>query len=206
MSDFSISDGANIIMAICAVYAAFSAWQSSRKSGEASKDSKRSADAAHTSAKIAETSLVALERPYLYILDICEIRRCLSEKGKIDIVPFSLANYGKVPATITKLFFGIGTEQSASLTSSVNVNEMTQTIVNKVLAPSEKNEGYQARLGEASPAFFSKDKIERGESSGKYFWIEVFYKGIFPTEYRSFACWEYNPTGLRLQQTTLDLN
>jgi len=170
----------------------------------ARRDSQKSANAAEKSANLAETSLFALERPYLHILDVEKIERVQTDKGIVNNVAFSIANYGKVPAIITKFYYGISTEPYGTILSNLAGDELSGLFVNKGLPPGEIRP-HKIELAEGATTFFSGGTVAKGESSGKFFWIEIFYRGLFK-EHRSFFSWEFNPYGLRLNQVNIAIS
>ena len=170
----------------------------------ARRDSKKSADAAEKSANVAEKSLFALERPYLHILDVEKIERVETDNGIASNVAFSIANYGKIPAIITKVYYGIATDPSGTLLSNLAGDELSGLFVNKVV-PSGEIRPQKIELAEGAATFFSGGMVTRGESSGKFFWIEIYYRGLFK-EHRSFFSWEFNPYGLRLNQVNIAIS
>ena len=171
-----------------------------RKNSDAAKES---ADAAVQQAKIAETALTQLERPYIFIFDVKEFG--FDPETSEYFVEYSVANYGKMPAIIEGAYIGFEFSDRADPPSPTLMDDSHTLMTAPILQAGEKRE----KIREYVPTGLTTGDIEIDVTcaDGPFGIIPVFdvpkgndvffraiieYRGPFSRGHRTGALWLAN--------------
>jgi len=139
------------LVLVGAVQAGFFFWQlrlmrqgmsDTKKAADAAKEA---ADASKLQAALAQKSLTDLERPYIFIFGVGQIR---TTKDGDFFVEYTIANYGKMPAIIEGAWIDFVTDNAGKPPSPTLLWEGHSLLVSPILQPGEKRE----RIKEYTPA------------------------------------------------------
>ena len=176
----------------------------------ATKQAKRQAD-------LTERSFNRIQRPYLYIYGVSHIET----QGSIEpgpggpYVTYTVANFGRTPATIRILAAGISThpkEPTGTVTVDYRDNPGHDLIRRPVLPPGDIREAIKLHAPEGiafnppdrNPVvlFTGPDTLSPRLSNDDQFfvWIRIQYRGPFGDGYATTACWRYDRLTNRLVQ------
>ena len=165
-------------------------------------DTKQAADAttaaaaaATRQAKVAEDSLIKLERPYLFIFKVSELEvdEMDEETGLLLSVTYSVANYGKIPAIIkyAQAILAIGTDPPLP----DRLPDSHSLIASPIFAASEVRHEIAARYVWIGGSEFDEyGGIIPSIPDGKtlFLWVIVTYRGPFTDQHETRVCWIYN--------------
>ena len=155
------------------------------------------------SVRIAERALTDLERPYIYIFGAKGVEL---ESGNPNwFLKYSVANYGRTPATIetisTKISVGALPENPAAIAG------WHCLLATPILTPN----GVESDIREWFPdgidaKEYTDEYTQRGEAwmpdlkdgESFYFWIKIKYRGPFTWDHETSACWRWERSRLAL--------
>lgn len=166
-------------------------------------DAAVAAKAAQQSADTARDAFTKLERPYIYIFGATGLEIDLSQEDLFYSLKYSIANYGKTPASITGAYISIsvGLLPQEPLPVGVWHNFM----VLPILIPGERRNDVEEGL---------PDKIEIGEAADEnspphpvpelsddkafFLWVKIKYSGPFSEGHETSTCWQWDRKSERL--------
>lgn len=166
---------------------------------------KDSANAAIRQARTAEESFANLERPYIYVFGIKGLECDFDQMEPYDFLKYSVANYGKTPASLESscLRISIGTSPEVPVT----VRPWHSLIALPILTPNERRENLTEPIPDniettqyadedTPPGPFTVPVLEEGKEF--FFWIQIKYHGPFSVGHETSACWRWDSTSDRL--------
>jgi hypothetical protein len=159
---------------------------------------------ADRSATAAERALTELERPYIYISNVGRLEAAEIEEGSefdgdaILSVPYSTANYGKIPAIITQVDASLGVFEIPRIPDRVPDNHAF--VVSPILVFGEPRDDLRENLVWNS---WGNDEVQNivpnlGEGQSLFFRIIIRYRGPFTAGHETSACWRYNESTGRM--------
>jgi hypothetical protein len=173
---------------------------------QANAEAKRHAD-------LAEQSFARLERPYIYIYGVSRFEHDF--ESATNCVKYTVANFGKTPATITIMAAGISTFHDGPtdpLIVDYRDDPGHDIISRPVLPPGDVREGIRVDtphgvemsglIQSASGAIEGWQNLSPKLAAGEYafVWIRLQYRGPFGDGYMTGACWRYDKQTNRLVQ------
>ncbi len=175
---------------------------------EAEKATKLTADAVHHQRQ----AFARLERPYIYIFGVNQFEIDNDPpKPNNPHVKFTVANYGKTPATITITAAGISTfhepldplivdyrddpahdllVRPVISPGDVRSNLRTYSPDNMPFRPPRERDVFQLKYDNLIPELTSREFA--------FVWIRIHYRGPFGDGYATNACWRYDGLTNRL--------
>jgi hypothetical protein len=166
---------------------------------------KDSANAAIRQAAVAEASFSAIERPYIYIFGAKGLECDFDQEEPYDFLKYSIANYGKTPASIEvcNLAIGVGTVPPPLATVSV----WHSLSISPILTPNEQRNDLSEIVPDTiktnqyadehtPPGSFTVPILEQGTDF--FFWIQIKYDGPFSKGHETSACWRWDRSNDRL--------
>jgi hypothetical protein len=155
---------------------------------------RQSADAAEKAASVAERSLTALERPYIFVSDVTE----LIVMNGVPFVNYSVANFGKLPATIQNVCAAISATTEGFPEVPLRVSDTDPLLLIPVVAAGEKREKL---FFDEGPNDIPFNTFENDTNDELFFQIVISYRGPFTKGHVSSFCWKLSvsdPNRLRL--------
>lgn len=155
------------------------------------------------SVRISERALVDLERPYIYIFGAKGIEGEFEREDPYYYLEYSVANYGRTPATIEGLSVGI----------SVGLSPQTPTPIvgwhsllrSPILRPNTQRQNIEAIIPENIDIENYADEDTPpthvptvNEDGTFYFWVTIKYRGPFTRDHETSACWRWQGLNLVL--------
>jgi hypothetical protein len=157
------------------------------------------------SADIAERTFSDLERPYVYIFGVKDLRRDSDRMDPYDFLKYSVANYGKTPASIESAAFGIsiGIEPEPPITVGV----WHSLLEPPILMPNERrddnayipeNISMSQFADEYTPPSDSYMEPDLNDGENFFFCARIKYHGPFSNAHETSACWRWDRQSARL--------
>src|SRR5665213_560444 len=159
------------------------------------EDAKAVSLAATRQAHVAEDTLNKIERPYLFVFNVSNLK---VEEWNYEgddfsrlFVTYSVANYGKLPAVIEDMQVSLGVFTEPLPPARTDYNH--PLAVSAVLVPGEPRHKLDEGLERTK---FGSDEggnpiPDLGESD-LFFWVIIRYRGTFSGGHVTRACWRYD--------------
>jgi hypothetical protein len=154
------------------------------------------------SVRIAERALADIERPYIYIFNPSGFKLETNIEDPFFYFQYSVANYGKTPASIESAFVGI----SAGITPKRPraVIGWDEFLVSPLFVSGERRDSPTASIPDEIEIVETADEygqynmpVLTGESA-LFLWVIVKYSGPFSKGHETSACWRWEETSRRL--------
>jgi hypothetical protein len=166
---------------------------------------KDSANAAIRQAAVAEASFSAIERPYIYIFGAKGLECDFDQEEPYDFLKYSVANYGKTPASIEACNIAIGVGTIPPPLAAVSV--WHNLSISPILTPNERRNDLSETVPDTiqtnqyadehtPPGSFTVPIFEQGTDF--FFWVQIKYDGPFSKGHETSACWRWDRLNDRL--------
>ncbi|OIQ63832.1 hypothetical protein GALL_546260 [mine drainage metagenome] len=177
----------------------------------AASSAQKSADAAAAQAKIAESALIQLERPYIFVFGVCEVKE--DKEVNEFYVEYTVVNYGKMPAIIDGAWIDFVTDNAGQPPSPTLLYDGHSLLSSPILQSGERRE----KIRQYTPVGMVKGtggvtiNIRTGEQSACpifdisdgfdiYFRATIRYHGPSSVDHETGALWIYNPSSFEFAQ------
>jgi hypothetical protein len=154
---------------------------------------------------IAERAFSDLERPYVYIFGAKGLERYSETMDPYDFLKYSVANYGKTPASIKSAALGINV--GAAPAPPEDVGPWHTLLEPPILMPNERRD-QEKTIPEAirTSQYADEDTApsdsymepELAEGENFFFCARIKYNGPFSQGHETSACWRWDQTSSRL--------
>jgi hypothetical protein len=157
------------------------------------------------SADIAERAFSELERPYVYIFGVKGLERDSERMDPYDLLKYSVANYGKTPASIEVAAFGISVGTTPEPPIAVGV--WHSLLEPPILMPNERRDdnayvpetiSMSQFADEDTPPSDSYMEPDLKDGENFFFWARIKYHGPFSNALETSACWRWDRKSARL--------
>lgn len=157
------------------------------------------------STDIAERAFSDLERPYVYIFGAKGLERESERMDPYDFLKYSVANYGKTPASLESVCLKISLGNTPEV--PVPVGEWHSLRALPILTPNERRDDTEV-VPESIPTSQYADEntppddsftVPDLEAGTEFFlWVQIKYNGPFSTGHETSACWKWDRDSSRL--------
>jgi hypothetical protein len=164
----------------------------------ADRTARMSAEAAQAQA----INFTKLERPYIYIFDAKGLLLDDEREDPYHYLTYTVANYGKTPATIDGVFVGISV---GSLPGELHQRfGWHELLVSPILTSDQKREKLMAIIPELIPIGEYADEDvaptpipELPDGEEFFFQVLIKYHGPFSSRHETSVCWRWDMRSLR---------
>ena len=152
--------------------------------------SKEAADAAKKAAEVAESALLNIERPYLFV-SASSFKIGINSTDSAGsryhpVVTYSVANHGKLPAVIDMVCAGVIHAPDERLAAPLGVDNDDPLMMERVI----ESNGWRQGLTFKESAIDSK-VVNNPALTGYevFFWFVIHYHGPFTQRHETSGCW-----------------
>lgn len=146
-----------------------------------------------------------LERPYIYVYGAKGLECDFDQPDPYDFLKYSVANYGKTPATIESARLKICVGESPQTPTAVQV--WHSLVARPIVTPNERREDLTETVPfeiatsqyadeNTPPSSLTVPDLEDGTEF--YFWVQITYRGPFSVGHETSACWRWDEESVRL--------
>jgi hypothetical protein len=157
------------------------------------------------SADIAERAFSDLERPYVYIFGAKGLARYSETMDPYDFLKYSVANYGKTPASIVSaaLVINVGTGPE----TPIDVGPWHKLIEPPIMMPNERRDDEKTVPDSISTSEYADEYTSPSDAftvpdlkdgTNFFFWARIKYHGPFSNGHETSACWQWDQKSSRL--------
>jgi hypothetical protein len=159
----------------------------------------------HRSADIAERAFSDLERPYVYIFGTKGLKRESERFDPYDFLSYSVANFGKTPASLESASLKISVGRSPE--APVAVGLWHNLMVLPILTPNERRDDTEIVPESISTSQYADEETPPDDSftvpdledgTEFFFWVQIKYYGPFSVGHETSACWKWDRDSSRL--------
>jgi hypothetical protein len=186
-----------------------------KQSADAAEQAARaSVDQAHASAvqaKIAENALIQLERPYIFIFGIRQVKQDADSSD--FFVEYSVVNYGKMPAIIEGAWIDFVPDNKGEPPIPTLLDESHSLLSSPIFQAGERRDNIRAYVpfgmigGSCGVIINTKTGVEAvcpnfivSEGFDMYFRGTISYRGPSSEGHETGALWLYNPSTFEFAQ------
>jgi hypothetical protein len=157
------------------------------------------------SAEIAERAFSDLERPYVYIFGANGFKRESERMDPYDFFKYSVANYGKTPASLEDVCLKVSLGKTPEVPVSVGQWHSLRAL--PILTPNERREETEVVPDSIPTSQYADENTSPDDSftvpdledgTEFFFWVQIKYHGPFSAGHETSACWKWDRDSSRL--------